>query len=114
MCYQNATIRLQLTKFFRCVLGEMFMRKPILPGTTDIDQLEKIWALCGTPNQHTWPNYDDLPGCEGVKRFNTTYSRRLKQAYDSFVLLTCFLEIALLIVWCKALGPRPAIFWINC
>jgi len=69
----------------RCVLGEMFMRRPILPGTTDVDQLDKIWALCGTPNQHTWPNYDDLPGCEGVKRFDTTYSRRLRQAYDSFV-----------------------------
>jgi hypothetical protein len=73
---------------YRCVLGEMFMRRPILPGTTDVDQLEKIWALCGTPNQHTWPNYDDLPGCDGVKRFDTTYSRRLRQAYDSFVHLS--------------------------
>ncbi|KIM85680.1 hypothetical protein PILCRDRAFT_776743 [Piloderma croceum F 1598] len=72
-----------------CVLGEMFMRRPILPGTTDVDQLEKIWALCGTPNQHTWPNYDDLPGCEGVKRFDTTYSRRLRQAYDSIGAETC-------------------------
>jgi serine/threonine-protein kinase BUR1 len=61
------------------------MRRPILPGTTDADQLEKIWALCGTPNQHTWPNFDDLPGCEGVKRFDTTHSRKIKQAYDSFV-----------------------------
>ncbi|KAF8136938.1 kinase-like domain-containing protein [Boletus edulis] len=52
-----------------CVLGEMFMRRPILPGTSDIDQLEKIWQLCGIPNQHTWPNFDALPGCKGVKRF---------------------------------------------
>ncbi|KAG9218142.1 hypothetical protein CCMSSC00406_0008081 [Pleurotus cornucopiae] len=68
-----------------CVLAEMFTRKPILPGTSDVDQLEKIWQLCGTPNQHTWPNHDALPGCEGVKRFNTTYSRRLKQTYDIVV-----------------------------
>ena len=98
----------------RCVLGEMFMRRPILPGTTDIDQLEKIWALCGTPNQHTWPNYDDLPGCEGVKRFDTTYSRRLKQVYDSFVHLSFFVDITLLILDVHvALGRRLAICWIN-
>ncbi|THH29699.1 hypothetical protein EUX98_g4482 [Antrodiella citrinella] len=65
-----------------CVLGEMFWRKPILPGTSDLDQLEKIWKLCGTPNQHTWPNFDLLPGCEGIKRF-TLYPRRLKQQYET-------------------------------
>ncbi|KAH7882368.1 kinase-like domain-containing protein [Phlebopus sp. FC_14] len=71
-----------------CVLGEMFMRRPILPGTSDIDQLEKIWQLCGTPNQHTWPNFDALPGCEGVKRF-PNYSKKLKTAYDSIGPETC-------------------------
>lgn len=71
----------------RCVLGEMFMRRPILPGSSDIDQLEKIWQLCGTPNQHTWPNYDALPGCEGVKRFNQTYSKKLRAAYERSALI---------------------------
>ncbi|KAJ3570454.1 hypothetical protein NP233_g4392 [Leucocoprinus birnbaumii] len=66
-----------------CVLGEMFSRRPILPGTSDLDQLEKIWQLCGTPNQHSWPNHDALPGCEGVTRFPTQYARRVKQAYES-------------------------------
>lgn len=65
------------------------MRKPILPGATDVDQLEKIWMLCGTPNQHTWPNYDGLPGCEGIKRF-ATHSRRLKQNFETFVSASVF------------------------
>jgi len=91
------------------------MRKPILPGTTDIDQLEKIWALCGTPNQHTWPNYDDLPGCEGVKRFDTTYSRRLKQVYDSSVQHTFFIDLTPLIPDMHvALEWKLATCWINC
>jgi serine/threonine protein kinase len=64
----------------------MFTRKPILPGNSDIDQLEKIWQLCGTPNQHTWPDYDALPGCEGVKRFSGSYPRRVKHVYDMFVI----------------------------
>jgi len=71
-------------RLFSCVLGEMFWRRPILPGTSDLDQLEKIWLLCGTPNQHSWPNFDALPGCEGVKRFNI-YHRRLKQTYERLV-----------------------------
>ena len=33
-----------------CVLGEMFQQRPILPGTSDLDQLEKIWTLRGGTN----------------------------------------------------------------
>lgn len=65
-----------------CVFGEMFLRRPILPGTSDLDQLEKIWQLCGTPNQHTWPHFDSLPGCDGVKRFNS-YSRKINKVFQS-------------------------------
>ncbi|KAJ7251215.1 hypothetical protein C8J57DRAFT_1520571 [Mycena rebaudengoi] len=64
-----------------CVLGEMFMRRPILPGTSDLDQLEKIWILCGSPNQHSWPDFDSLPGCEGIKRFSLQ-PRKLKPSYE--------------------------------
>ncbi|KAI0322960.1 kinase-like domain-containing protein [Amylostereum chailletii] len=65
-----------------CVLGEMFHRHPILPGTSDLDQLEKIWQMCGTPNQQSWPNFDTLPGCEGVRRF-TYYAKRLSAVFET-------------------------------
>ncbi|GJE86499.1 Pkinase-domain-containing protein [Phanerochaete sordida] len=65
-----------------CVLGEMFWRKPILPGSSDLDQLDKIWQLCGTPTSYSWPDHDSLPGCEGVKRFNM-YPRRVKTMFES-------------------------------
>ncbi|KIP11898.1 hypothetical protein PHLGIDRAFT_33171 [Phlebiopsis gigantea 11061_1 CR5-6] len=65
-----------------CVLGEMFWRKPVLPGSSDLDQLDKIWQLCGTPTQLTWPNHDTLPGCEGVKRF-AMHPRRVKLMFES-------------------------------
>ncbi|KAK7018986.1 kinase-like domain-containing protein [Favolaschia claudopus] len=71
-----------------CVLGEMFMRRPILPGTSDLDQLEKIWILCGSPNQHSWPNFDSLPGCDGVKRFNN-HLRKLRTNYEHIGKDTC-------------------------
>ncbi len=34
-----------ISQVARCVLGEMFTRKPILPGTSDLDQLEKIFSF---------------------------------------------------------------------
>ncbi|KAF5390091.1 hypothetical protein D9757_003869 [Collybiopsis confluens] len=66
-----------------CVFGEMFNRRPILPGNSDVDQLDKIWNLCGTPNQYSWPNYDKLPGFEGMQRFTNTVSRRVKTTWES-------------------------------
>ncbi|KAI0711430.1 kinase-like domain-containing protein [Earliella scabrosa] len=65
-----------------CVLGEMFFRKPILPGASDLDQLDKIWQLCGSPTPENWAEYDMLPGCEGVKSFGF-YPRRLRKTYES-------------------------------
>ncbi|RPD71751.1 Pkinase-domain-containing protein [Lentinus tigrinus ALCF2SS1-7] len=65
-----------------CVLGEMFFRKPILPGASDLDQLDKIWQLCGTPTPDEWPEYDLLPGCEGVKAFGM-HPRRLRKTYEA-------------------------------
>ena len=96
----------------RCVLGEMFLRHPILPGNSDLDQLEKIWQMCGTPNQHTWPNFDTLPGCEGVKHHNQ-HPKRLKSVFEQSVttisLLSMFPDRNL-----RDLEPRLAILLISC
>jgi serine/threonine-protein kinase BUR1 len=73
----------------------MFSRRPILPGTSDLDQLDRIWQLCGTPNQHTWPNFDALPGCDGHTRWTTLYARKVKQAYERCCLSSLAALIAL-------------------
>ena len=33
-----------------CILAELLLRIPLFPGTTDIDQLAKIFTIRGTPN----------------------------------------------------------------
>lgn len=38
-----------------CVFGEILKRRAILPGTSDMDQLNLIWQLCGSPNETNWP-----------------------------------------------------------
>ncbi|XP_038880870.1 probable serine/threonine-protein kinase At1g54610 [Benincasa hispida] len=37
-----------------CLLAELFLGKPILPGRTEVEQLHKIWKLCGSPPKDYW------------------------------------------------------------
>ena len=45
-----------------CVLGELLLRSPLFPGETDPNQLQKIFALLGTPSVADWPGLNTLPG----------------------------------------------------
>ncbi|XP_015783321.1 cyclin-dependent kinase 10 [Tetranychus urticae] len=44
-----------------CILGELFLHKPLFPGRTEIHQLELIIDLLGTPNDQIWDGFSDLP-----------------------------------------------------
>ncbi|KAI3799112.1 hypothetical protein L1987_34402 [Smallanthus sonchifolius] len=37
-----------------CVFGELFIGRPILKGRTEVEQLHKIFMLCGTPPEEYW------------------------------------------------------------
>ncbi|OJJ41289.1 hypothetical protein ASPWEDRAFT_47899 [Aspergillus wentii DTO 134E9] len=52
-----------------CVFGEMFKGKPILAGSSDLNQAQLIFNLVGTPTEENMPGWGSLPGCEGVKSF---------------------------------------------
>lgn len=39
-----------------CVLAELFIGRPILKGRTEVEQLHKIFMLCGTPPDEFWKN----------------------------------------------------------
>lgn len=54
---------------FRCVFGEMFRGKPILAGSSDLNQAQLIFSLVGTPTEENMPGWSSLPGCEGIKNF---------------------------------------------
>ncbi|GAX80600.1 hypothetical protein CEUSTIGMA_g8035.t1 [Chlamydomonas eustigma] len=44
-----------------CIMGELLMGSPICPGQSELDQLEKIVALLGTPTDEQWPGLKSLP-----------------------------------------------------
>ncbi|KAF4545151.1 CMGC/CDK protein kinase [Lasiodiplodia theobromae] len=52
-----------------CVFGEMFKRKPILAGNSDLNQTQIIFDLVGSPTEDNMPGWSQLPGCDGVKQF---------------------------------------------
>jgi cyclin-dependent kinase 7 len=53
---------------FGCILAELYLRKPLFMGATEIEMLGKIFEVRGTPNYKTpteqfndWPGVQDLP-----------------------------------------------------
>lgn len=38
-----------------CILAELLAHKPLLPGTSEIQQVDLIVQLLGTPNENIWP-----------------------------------------------------------
>ncbi|GJR76278.1 probable serine/threonine-protein kinase [Tanacetum coccineum] len=40
-----------------CILAELLYGKPILPGRTEVEQLHKIFKLCGSPSDEYWKKY---------------------------------------------------------
>ena len=44
-----------------CILGELFLSKPLFPGKSEVNQLELIIDLLGTPNDQIWAGFSQLP-----------------------------------------------------
>lgn len=57
----------QLNLYSSCVFGELLKSRPILQGQDDIDQLVRIFNLCGSPSTESMPNWQQLPDASKVK-----------------------------------------------
>ncbi|KAH7295732.1 hypothetical protein KP509_27G063100 [Ceratopteris richardii] len=62
-----------------CILGELFAGRPILAGRTEVEQLHKIFKLCGSPPEDYWNKYR-LPQATTFKRQHP-YKRMLTETY---------------------------------
>ncbi|XP_026287752.1 cyclin-dependent kinase 12 isoform X1 [Frankliniella occidentalis] len=67
-----------------CILGELFNTKPLFMANTELNQLEKISSLCGTPTPAVWPNVIKLPLWHTVKP-KKTYRRRLREEFEKLM-----------------------------
>ncbi|KAK3088781.1 hypothetical protein FSP39_023681 [Pinctada imbricata] len=55
-----------------CILAELLLRVPFLPGESDLDQLSRIFQVLGTPSDEDWPGLKALPDYIQFKQFPAT------------------------------------------
>ncbi|XP_044737742.1 cyclin-dependent kinase 10 [Chrysoperla carnea] len=63
-----------------CILGELLGHKPLLPGRSEIQQLELIVDLLGTPSDAIWPEFTTLPALQNFTLKQQPYNN-LKQRF---------------------------------
>ncbi|KAI3761810.1 hypothetical protein L1987_52232 [Smallanthus sonchifolius] len=77
-----------------CLLAEMFVGRPIMPGRTEVEQLHRIFKLCGSPNEDYWktikPPTTFRPPPNYVPSFHEAFSNFPS---SSFGLLTTLLAL---------------------
>ena len=79
-----------------CVFAEMMRGKPLIEGRSDMDQLIRIFRLCGSPTPETMPGYDQLPAViDDVKvDFRERHERILEREMYGFLIKIGVAEIS--------------------
>ena len=60
-----------------CIMAEMYTGRPLFPGTTNEDQLQKIFRLMGTPSERSWPGISQFPEYKNNFHIYATQDLRL-------------------------------------
>ncbi len=50
-----------------CVFGELLAREPLLQGRNEVDQLARVFELCGLPTDESWPGFRRLPNARSLR-----------------------------------------------
>ncbi|KAF2089873.1 kinase-like protein [Saccharata proteae CBS 121410] len=50
-----------------CIFGELLTKEPLLQGKNEVDELSKIFELCGIPTNETWPGFRRLPNAKSLR-----------------------------------------------
>lgn len=65
-----------------CIIAELFAGKPIMPGRTEVEQMHKIFKLCGSPSEDYWKK-SKLSDATSFKR-QQPYKRRVIETFRDF------------------------------
>ncbi|XP_057664897.1 cyclin-dependent kinase 12 isoform X1 [Diorhabda carinulata] len=103
-----------------CILGELFLKKPLFQANAEMMQLDRISRVCGTPTPAVWPSVIKLPLFHTLKP-NKLHRRRLREDFvfmpsSSLDLLDKMLELdpekritaedALKSAWLRNINPE--------
>ncbi|KAI9729712.1 MAG: hypothetical protein M1834_006663 [Cirrosporium novae-zelandiae] len=50
-----------------CIFGELLTQQPLLQGKNEVDELSKIFELCGIPTEESWPGFRRLPNAKSLR-----------------------------------------------
>lgn len=50
-----------------CIFGEFLRNQVLIQGTSEMEQVKKIFKLMGTPDETTWPGWRQLSGARNVQ-----------------------------------------------
>jgi cyclin-dependent kinase 12/13 len=64
-----------------CIFGELLENRPMFPGERELDQLDLIFSLCGTPSKEIWPSAMKLSGWSEVES-KKPYKRVLREKFQ--------------------------------
>ncbi|XP_018082435.1 cyclin-dependent kinase 11B S homeolog isoform X2 [Xenopus laevis] len=62
-----------------CIFGELLTQKPLFPGKSEIDQINKIFKDLGTPSEKIWPGYNELPAIKKMTFTDYPYNNLRKR-----------------------------------
>ncbi|CAM8921973.1 unnamed protein product [Rhodiola kirilowii] len=66
-----------------CIFAELLYGRQLLPGKTEPDQINKIYELCGAPDEVNWPGVSELPRYRKL-RVSRHRQRRLREVFSQF------------------------------
>ncbi|CAZ86306.1 unnamed protein product [Tuber melanosporum] len=67
-----------------CVFVELFTRQPVFTGKTEIDQLDTIYNVMGTPSEKIWPGLKETPWY-GLLRTPARRRPKFQERYSSLL-----------------------------
>lgn len=73
-----------------CIMAEMYTGRPLFPGSTNEDELLKIFRLMGTPTEQSWP------GISQYTEYKTTWPYYVSQQLSAILPMMDHLAIDLL------------------
>ncbi|KAF6144190.1 hypothetical protein GIB67_004863 [Kingdonia uniflora] len=77
-----------------CLMAEMFAARPIMPGRTEVEQLHRIFKLCGSPSEDYWKRLKLPASFQPPQPYKPSLSEAFRDfPSSSFGLLTTLLAL---------------------
>ena len=65
--------------FHSCIVGELFTKEPLFKGSKEMEQIDLISRVCGSPSPENWTNVDQLPYYGRLRQ--QRHRRRLREDF---------------------------------